>query len=73
MYESAKGRNNMILDRYILKYLGINLQLSDHVIEWYDRIFKESTSPMVHLGTYTFKDLNTRKITPEEFFMCAYA
>ena len=27
---------------------------------------------MVDLGTYEFKDLNTWKITPEEFFTNAY-
>ena len=34
--------------------------------------FKGSTIPMVDLDTYTFKDLNRDKITPEESFTDAY-
>ena len=33
---------------------------------------KWSTTPMVELGTYIFKYLNTGKITPEEFFTNDY-
>ena len=29
--------------------------------------------PIVDLGTYEYKDLETGKITPEELFMNAYA
>ena len=46
---------DMILGQYILTELGINLTLSEHVIEAYDGPFKESTTPMVDLGTYIFK------------------
>ena len=37
------------------------------------RPFNGSTTPMVDLGTYIFKDLNTGKFTPEESFTNAYA
>ena len=60
--ESAQGRYDMILGRYIRTELGLNLKLSDHVIEAYDRYLKGSTEPMVYLGTYEFKYLNTGKI-----------
>ena len=33
MDESAKGRCDMILGRYLLTELGLNLKLSDYVIE----------------------------------------
>ena len=33
---------------------------------------KGYTSPIIDLGTYKFKYLNTGKITPEEYFMNAY-
>ena len=40
----------------------MNLKFSDHVIESDDELFQESTTPMVDLGTYELKDLNTRKL-----------
>ena len=58
----------MILGRDVLISLGLNLKFSEHVIESDDGTFNRSTTPMVDLGTYVFKDLNTGKITPEESF-----
>ena len=55
----------MILGRYLLSALGLNIKLSYHVIEAYDGHFKVSTAPMVDLSKYEFKDLNTGKIIPE--------
>ena len=37
------------------------------------KLFNVCTRNMVYLGTYIFKDLNTRKFTPEESFTNAYA
>ena len=62
----------MILGRDLLISLGLNIKLSDHVIEADDGPFKGSTTSIVDMGTYEFKDLNTEKITPEELFMNAY-
>ena len=70
--DSAKGRYNMILGRDILKKLVLNLKWSEHVIEVDDGTFNRSTIPMVDLGTYIFKDLNTGEITPGELFNNAY-
>ena len=67
--ESAKVIYDMILGRYILKSLGLSLLLSDHVIESYGGPLKGYTSPMVDLGRYEFKILNTGNITPQESFM----
>ena len=50
--DSTKGRYNMILGRYILNTLVLNLKLSDHVIESDDGTLKGSTAHMVDLGTY---------------------
>ena len=49
----------MILGRDILTELGLNLKLSENVIEADDGPFKGSTTPMVGLVTYVFKYLNT--------------
>ena len=56
MDDSAKGRRDMILGRYLLTGLGLNLKLSDHVIEADDRPFKASTTPAVDLVTYELKN-----------------
>ena len=58
--ESTRGRYDMIIGRYLLIELGLNIKKSQHVIEAYDGPFIESTSHMVDLGAYIFKDLNTR-------------
>ena len=46
--------------------------MSDHVIKARDGPFKGSTTPMVDLGTYTFKILNTGEIMPGKLFTGAY-
>ena len=56
----------MILGQYLLTELGLNLKISEHVIEANYITFKGSTTPMVDLSTYVFKYLNTVQITPEE-------
>ena len=66
MVDSTKGIYNIILGQGILKLLGSTLKLSEHVIKTYNGTFKGSTKPMVDLGAYTFKYLNTGKITPKE-------
>ena len=70
--DSAKGRYYMILGRDLLTELVLNLKFYDRVIESDDRSFKGYTTPMVYLGMYEFKILNTGEITPEESFTNAY-
>ena len=65
VYESTKGRYNMILGQDLLTEIVLNLKLSEHVTEADDGPLNRSTTPMVNLGTYIFKDLNTGKIKPE--------
>ena len=62
----------MILGRYILKALLLNLKFSDHVIEADYGTFKGSMAPMVDLDMYDFKYLSTGNITPEESFTNTY-
>ena len=64
--EFSKGRYDMILGRYILKDLILNLKSSDHVIEADYEPFKESMATMVDLCMNEFKCLNTGKITTYE-------
>ena len=65
MDSSSKGRYNMILGQDLSTELGLNLKFSEHVIEADDGPFNRFTIPMVDLGTYIFKYLNTGNITPE--------
>ena len=48
---SARGRYDIILVRYILTALVVNIKLSEHVIKADYGNFKGSTSPMDYLGT----------------------
>ena len=50
--DSNIGRYNMILGRYILTALVLNIKNSKHVIKAGDGPLKESTSPMINLATY---------------------
>ena len=52
---------------YINK-IRIKSKISEHVIESDDGLFIGVTAPMVDLGAYLFKDLNTGKIKTEEYF-----
>ena len=61
--ESDKGRYDMILGRDIFTSLGLNLKFSDHIIETDDGPFKGYTAPMIDMGKYYFKYLNTEDIT----------
>ena len=57
--DSDKGRYDIILGRYLLIKLGLNLKLSEHIIEDYDGPFKVYKTSMVYFGMYIFKYLNT--------------
>ena len=54
MHDSSEGRYCMILGRDLSTDLGLDLKLSDHVIETDDGTLKGSTAPMVDIGTYEF-------------------
>ena len=71
--DSAKVRYDMILGRVLLIEFEFNSKLSDHIIESNSWPFKGSTAPMVDLGAYELKNLNTGEITPAESFTNAYA
>ena len=51
----AMGRYDIILGRYFLTELVLNLNFSKHVTEADDGPFIGSTAPMVDMGTYVFK------------------
>ena len=59
--ERAEGRYDMILGRYVLTALVINLKLSDRIIEADDGPLKGLTAPIVDLGMCEIKDLNYRE------------
>ena len=50
--DSGKSRYDMILGRYILTELGLNLKMSYYVIKGDDGGFKGYMPPMVDLGKY---------------------
>ena len=50
--DSAKVRYDMILGRYPLIALVLDIKLSDHVIEAHYKPFKGSTAPIFDMGTY---------------------
>ena len=60
--DSSKGIYDMILGRDVLTALGLYLKFSNYIIEGYYGYFKGSLAPMVDLGTYEFKYLETGKL-----------
>ena len=71
--ESSKGRYDMILDIYLLIYLGLVIKFYYHVIYADYGPLKGSTESMFDLGMYKFKYVNTGKITTKELFISTYA
>ena len=63
--DSDKSMYDMILGRYILTALVLDLIFFNNFTEGGDRPFERCTAPMVDLGTYKFKDLDTGKIILE--------
>ena len=61
---SAKGRYDQILGRDILTELVLNLKCYNCIIRADGGHFIGATTPMVDLGAYLFKDLNTGNIKP---------
>ena len=55
MDNSAKGRYDTILGRYILTPLALNIKFSEHVTKADDGPLKLFMAPMVDLGTYNLK------------------
>ena len=52
--DSAKSIYDIILGRYLLTELKLNLNISEHVIKSDDGPFIVSTAPMVDLGAYVY-------------------
>ena len=70
--DSAKVRYDIISGWYLLTQSWLNLKISEHGIESDDGTFKGYTTCMVDLGIYIFKDFNTGKIKPREWFTNSY-
>ena len=66
MDDSAEIRYNGIIGKY-----GLNLKVSERIIEGGDRQFEVFTTPMINVGTSKLKNLNTDNITLEEYFVHA--
>ena len=62
----------IILSRYLLTSLVINLKFPKQIIEGCSGPFESYTEPIVDLGTYEFKIVNVDKITSKEYFTDAY-
>ena len=58
----VKDRYDMILGRFILTALALNLNSYEHVIEACGGHLKVSTAPMIDLVVYHFKCVNTGKL-----------
>ena len=62
--DSTKGAYGIILGRDLLTALVLNLKLSEHVIEADGGTLKGSSSPLVDLVMYKFRNLSIGKVTP---------
>ena len=63
--DSDKGRYDIIPGRELLEALGLNLNLFEHAIKEDYGPLKGSLAPMVDLGLYELRHLNTGVITPK--------
>ena len=64
----AKSKNSMydmILGRYLLTTLGLDIKLSENIILGGNGTFKGCSAPMVYFSTHNFKPLIENKVKPE--------
>ena len=59
----------MILDRYPLTALGMNLKCSENIIIGGEGPHEGYSAPMVDLSNYDFKSLTKNIVKPEESFI----
>ena len=72
MDDFDKDRCDIIIGRYLLTVLGLNIYFSRYIIEVVDEPLKGSTSPLIYLGVYYYKYLNMGEVTPEKYFKNVY-
>ena len=56
--ESANGKYDMILGRYLLTSLGLNLKFSGNVMHVGEGPYKWCSAPMVDVNNYDFNIFN---------------
>ena len=62
----------MILGRYLLSALGLDIKFSDNVIHIGEGPYKGCYAPMVDVDNYNFNILTAKTFKPEESFINAY-
>ena len=63
--KSTTGRYDMILGRYLLTELGLDLEFSENVIHGREGPYKLCSAPMVDVNNYDFNILTAKKGKPE--------
>ena len=61
--DSTAGRYNMIISRYLLTKLGIDLKFSTNTIQCSKGSYQGCTTPMVNLDYYDFEPINIKMCT----------
>ena len=62
----------MILGRYLLTAMGIDLKFSENIIIGGDGSYEGCSEPMVDVINYGFKSLTDKLFKPEELFINSY-
>ena len=60
--ESTTGRNDMILDRYLLTALGLDLRFYKNFMHGGEGPYKGCSAPMVDVKNYDFNILTAKKL-----------
>ena len=70
--KSTNSRYGIIIGRYLLTALGLDLKFYENIILGGDGPYKGCSAPMVDVSTYDFKPLTENKVKPEESFINVY-
>ena len=62
----------MILGRYLLTILGLNLNCTENIITIGKETYEGCSSFMVDVINYAFKTLSHKRVKPEEYFINTY-
>ena len=65
----TNGRYDIILGRYLLTALGLDIKFSENVIIGGEGPYEGCSEPMVDVSNYAFKYITDKTVKPEESFV----
>ena len=72
VYDSAKGRYNMIMGRDLLTTLGLDPKFSDFIVVGVKWLYEVFSAPTVDVRKFYYESLTNKNVKQEESFLDLY-